>query len=121
MKKAERVFLIEDIDSTITVEIMSKQKDIIDCMDEYIENIEYDWFDASDESFSILYKDGTFDYVDEEYDGHKVKRNNIQSIIDNNPCTYAVYGDFEINEYGVVTVSDSEVIANTNIIEVEEA
>lgn len=118
MKKAERTFMIQDIDCTVTVEIMSTQKDILECMDEYIENLEYDFFDPSDDSFSILYKDGSFDFIDDGFDGHKIKRNNIQSIVWSNVCTYAVYGNFDMNEYGVVTVSETETIAQENIKEI---
>lgn len=74
MKIKERVFKIEDIDCECIVEVVSKQKDILDLIDEYIENLQYDWFDGSDDSFHIIYKDGTETFVDENYDGHKMKR-----------------------------------------------
>lgn len=118
MKKAERTFKIEDIDCEVTVEVVGKQKDIFDFVDEYTENLVYDWFDGSDDSFEILYKDGTTDYIDEEYDGHKIKRNNIKAMVYNNACTAVVYGNFEINEYGVVYAAETEKIADTNITEV---
>ena len=118
MKKSERHFMIQDINCISIVEIVSKTKDIFDWLDDYIENIRYEWFESSDESFSILYKDGTQDYIDENYDGHKIKKQNIQSMIYNNPCTSIVYGTFEINEYGVVTTSVIEKISNVNIKEI---
>ena len=118
MKKSERHFMIQDINCISIVEIFSRSKDIFDWLDDYIENIRYEWFESSDESFSILYKDGTQDYIDENYDGHKIKRQNIQSMIYNNPCTSIVYGTFEINEYGVVTTSVIEKISNVNIKEI---
>ena len=118
MKKSERHFMIQDINCISIVEIVSKTKDIFDWLDNYIDNLCYDWFDPSDESFSILYKDGTQDYIDENYDGHKIKRQNIQSMVYDNPCTSMVYGTFEINEYGVVTTSVIEKISNVNIKEI---
>ena len=118
MKKSERHFMIQDINCISIVEIVSKTKDIFDWLDNYIENLRYEWFESSDESFSILYKDGTQDYIDENYDGHKIKKQNIQSMIYNNPCTSMVYGTFEINEYGVVTTSIIEKISDVNIKEI---
>ena len=118
MKKSERHFMIQDINCISIVEIVSKTKDIFDWLDDYIENLRYEWFESSDESFSILYKDGTQDYIDENYDGHKIKKQNIQSMIYNNPYTSIVYGTFEINEYGVVTTSVIEKISNVNIKEI---
>lgn len=101
MRKEIKKHYIADVDCTIEVEIMSKAKDVLDWMDEYIENLQYDWFDSSDDSFEILYKDGTIEYVDSEYDGHKIKRQNIKSIVYNNPEDYIVYGEYEMNEFGV--------------------
>ena len=118
MKKSERHFMIQDINCISIVEIVNKTKDIFNWLDDYIENLHYEWFESSDESFSILYKDGTQDYIDENYDGHKIKKQNIQSMIYNNPCTSMVYGTFEINEYGVVTTSVIEKISNVNIKEI---
>lgn len=118
MKVKERVFRIEDLDCYIAIEIVNRQKDIFDYIDDYIENLSYDWFDGSDDSFQIVYKDGTEEYIDEAYDGHKIRRNNISSMVYNNACTAVVYGGFEINEYGVVSASDRVVIADHNITEV---
>lgn len=106
-----KTYLIENIDCEIIVEIETR-KELLSLMDEYIDNLNYDWFDGSDDTFNILYNDGTFDCINEEYDGHKVKRINILSIVYDNPCTSMVYGGYNINEYGVVTTS-----LNTKIIE----
>ena len=105
MRKEIRTFHIADIDWNIEIEIMSTTKDVFDWLDQYIENLQYDWFDATDESFQILYKDGTTEYIDSSYDGHKILRQNIQSMVYNNPCTYIVYGTYEVNEFGVVNVA----------------
>ena len=113
-----RNFRIKDIDCESTVEIVNTQKEALSWMDEYIENLGYDWFEASDDTFEILYKDGKQDYINEEYDGHRIRRNNIASIVYNNACTAIVYGGFKINEYGVVTASKDIEIAEENIEEI---
>lgn len=117
MTRKTREFLMEDLGCKIIVEVTTR-KEILSWMDEFIENNEYEWFE-SDDSFSILYKDGTEDYITQNfYDGHKVKRQNIESIVYSNDCTYMVFGNFEINAEGIVTTSFDEVIANENIKEV---
>ena len=113
----KRRFKIIDIDCESIVEIVKTQKEVLSWMDEYLENLGYDWFKASDDSFEILYKDGTEDFINEEYDGHKIRRNNIASIVYNNACTAIVYGGFTVNEYGVVTASEGSEIAEDNIEE----
>lgn len=115
--KKDRRFLVKDIDTEILVEVMSR-KEVFGWLNEYLENLPYDWFDGSDDCFHILYKDGTYDYINEEYDGHKIKKQNIVSIVYDNPCTSIVYGNFEVNEYGVVTTAFEEKIADNNIIEI---
>lgn len=115
--KKDRRFLVKDIDTEILVEVMSR-KEVLDWLNEYIENLPYDWFDGSDSCCHILYKDGSYDYINEEYDGHKIKKQNIASIVYDNPCTSIVYGNFEVNEYGVVTTAFEEKIADSNIIEI---
>ena len=64
MRKEIKTFHIKDVDCTIEIEIMSTQEDIFDWLDQYIDNLKYDWFDATDESFQILYKNGTVEYID---------------------------------------------------------
>lgn len=113
-----KVFFIKDIECETIVEITSR-KDILGYLDEYIDNCKYDWFDASDDVFMILYKDGSSEYINEEYDGHKIKRINIESIVYTNACTDMVFGNFSINEFGVVTPSFEMEISN-NIIEKKE-
>ena len=112
-----RYFYIENIDCISIVEFYSR-KELLSYMDEYIENMAYDWYDASDDTFSIQYEDGSIDYINEEYDGHHIKRQHIVSIVWNNPCTAIVYGGFNINEHGVVTVNDKIEISNFGIMEV---
>ena len=104
-------FKILDIDINIVVEISNTQKEIFEWMDEYLDNLQYDWYDGSDTSFRILYKDGTEDTIDIDYDGHKVKKNNIKSMVFDSPCASMVYGTYQINEYGVVNTSDETIIS----------
>lgn len=102
LKVITREFLIKDIDCKVIIEVMTR-KNALEYIDEHIENIEYD---MSDFAFSILYKDGSEDsVVGNDYDGHKIKRQNIESIVIDNPETSMVFGNYEINEYGVVTPS----------------
>ncbi len=105
MRKEIKEHYIADVDCTIEVEVMTKAKEVFDWMEQYIENLQYDWFDPTDESFQILYKDGTTDNIDSFYDGHKIRKQNIKSIVYSNTEDYIVYGDYEINEYGVVNVA----------------
>ena len=116
--KKDRRFLIHDIDCETLVEVMSR-KEVLSYLDEYLDNLLYDWFDGSDDSFSILYKDGSYDYINEEYNGHKIRRQHIASIVYTNACTDIVYGNFDINEHGVVTPAFEEKIAVSNITEIK--
>ena len=111
-----KTFLIKDIDCEMLVEETTR-KEILDYMEEYIENLSYDWFDGSDSGFSILYKDGSSDSVGVDYDGHKIRKINIQSIVYDNPCSSMVFGHYSINEYGVVS-PDFETMIDSNIEEV---
>ena len=115
--KKDRRFLIKDIDCEVLVEVVSR-KEVLAWLDDYVENSAYEWFDGSDLCFHILYKDGSCDFINEEYDGHNIKRNNISSLVFDNPCTSMVYGNFYINEYGVVTPSFEEKISEENILEI---
>ncbi len=99
MRKRIDTYNIEG--TTIEVEIMTTRKDVLDWLDQYIENLDDEQFDATDESFEIIYKDGTTEYIGSDYEGEKIRRNNIKSILYNNPCDYIVYGEYEMNEYGV--------------------
>lgn len=42
-------------------------------------------------------------------------------MVYSNPCTYVVYGNFEMNEFGVVSTAVKEKIDNTNITEIKTA
>lgn len=107
MKSVKRVvkkFLISDINEKIIVEETTR-KDVLGYIDEYLGNIEYG-IAVSDFSIKILYKDGSSDSVaGNDYDNHKIKRINILSAVIDNPCTSIVFGNYEVNKYGVVNPS----------------
>ncbi len=116
MYKIKRIkYHICDIDCDILVEVSPTIKGIWDFLEEYLDNLNYDWFDASDQAFSILYMDGHMESITENYDGHKIKRRGIKSIVYDNPCTSIVYGPYHINRYGVVSVGE-EMDIDENII-----
>ena len=119
MTKTDRYFYIKDIDCTVLVEVVSTRKEVFGWLDDYAENLQYDWFDPCGDSFEILYEDGTTDYIADDYDGHKIRRQHIVSMVYSNASSYIVYGNFEMNEYGVVSVSENENIDDTNIKEVD--
>ena len=85
-----------------------------------MENLQYDWF-STDDTVQILYNDGNTDYINSDYDGHKIRRQNIESIVYSNDSSYIVFGEIEINEYGVVYPAFTEKIAGTNVKEVDRA
>lgn len=114
-----RYFYIKDVDCVAIVEIAKARKEVFGWLEQYIENLQYDFFDPSDDSFAILYDDGTEDYIDSDYDGHRIRKQHIVSMVYNNPCTSIVFGTFAINDCGVVTVSDEEMIDDINIKEVD--
>lgn len=119
-----RTFKIIDIDAETIVEVDTR-KHLLELLDEMIEMLQVaasgsgsGWFDFSEQCFSILYEDGTEDVIDEEYDGHKIRRTHIVSIVYDDSATNIVYGNFEMNEYGVVTTAFDEKIDDTNIWEI---
>ena len=109
MKKKE--YLIKGFDDLKIVVLESKiQKEILEILDELLEN-EKLWIEGDthidnpfkDEAFHILYKDGsTYDKLDGIEDGI-YKKKNIKAIIYDNPYDTWVYGEYKVNEYGVVT------------------
>lgn len=120
MKNAKykvRRFLIQDIDCVMTIETTTR-KELLSYLNGYLDIFGCQYHDPSLEVFRILYKDGTFDYIDEEYDGHKIKRQNIAAIVYDNPEDSIVFGNFEINDCGVVSPSFEEQIADDNIVEI---
>lgn len=119
--KDNRYFYMEDIDCVVTVEYASR-KELLELLDNHIDNVRtYNemiangnpnacYYENNDDVFEILYKDGTTDYINDEYDGHKIRRQNIASIVYCNSSTYMVYGNFEMNENGVASPAFEDAI-----------
>ena len=119
--KDNRYFYMEDIDCVVTVEYASR-KELLELLDNHIEcckrhgemvangNPDAKFWYSSEEVFMILYKDGTTDYIDGNYDGHKIRRQHIASIVECNSSTYMVYGNFEMIETGSVYPAFEDVI-----------
>lgn len=91
-------------DNTYEILTTTRQKDILDVLDEMIENAEhYGWdYIFSDARFVIEYKDGTTYEVDAITNEGTYKKRNISRIIYTNENDIQVYGNYEINEYGYV-------------------
>ena len=109
MKKKE--YYVADVDTWIDVWETKKQKEILDVLDESLE-MEKLWIDGNphvcnpfeDDSFYILYNDGSsYCKMDGIEDG-VYKKKNIKAIVYSNACDTWVYGEYEVNEYGIVTV-----------------
>lgn len=100
---------ITDMDINVSVFEFKRQKSILDTLDEMLEN--YNLYEQGilpsnpleDESFYILYKDGSFYSLGECWEDGVYKKRNIKSIVYDNPCDTWVYGEYEVNEYGVVS------------------
>ena len=109
-QKTKRFFYMSDIDSTMCVEISTK-KDMLDLIDETIRNN----YTCEESIFDILYKDGTETRIDEN--NRKYKKTGIISIVNDNGTTVEVYGNFEINDNGVVYPA-AETIIDDHLFEV---
>ncbi len=102
MRKEIRAIEVEGV--RIEIEVVTAVKDVFDWLEQYIYNLNENVdFDPSDEAFEIVYKNGKTDYIGSDYDGHKISKRNIKSIVYSNPEDYIVYGDYEVNEYGIVS------------------
>lgn len=110
MKKRleNREFIIPSINCTSVVEFDTR-KNLLDYMECFIENLKQGF--KPEEYYDILYSDGTEDRIDQEYDGHKIRRQHIVSMVYNNVITSCVYGNFEINECGSVYPSIQTIIS----------
>lgn len=116
-KVKTKIYLIKDIDCELIVEETTR-KELLSYLDEYLENLE-SGFDMSDFAFHILYNTGdTISIVDNDYDGQPIRRQNILSMVYDNPNTSVTYGSYTINAYGVVTPSTNMEI-DDNIEEVK--
>ena len=72
------------------VEVLRNRKDAIEFIrDCYVENKDY--LD-DDSSLYVEYKDGSHYYLSGSCEEGKFKRTGIKTVIEDNPCTYTVYG-----------------------------
>ena len=116
-----RYFYMSDIEHTITVEYATR-KELLEMITEMCENLmseAADMYDYSEDVYMILYKDGTEDFINDEYDGHHIEKQNIASIVNSNACTYIVYGHFVMDECGNAYPAFEDKIDDTNIKEVD--
>lgn len=111
-KMENRYFYMKDIGCVVTVEYATR-KEMLEWIADYVKN------PNPDETYMVMYTDGSSDYINEEYDGHHIKRQNIVSILNCNPSTYVVYGHFGMNEAGCAYPAVEDKIDDTNIIEVD--
>ena len=112
-KEITKKFYIEDVDCTFEV-IETTRKEVLSYIDMIIDNIRmkeeiaknggFDNIDVSDMVGYILYKDGTSEYIDESFDGHKIRRTNIQSAMYEDGWETRTFGEYEVNECGVVYI-----------------
>lgn len=113
-----RKYHIIDLDCDIEVEETTR-KDVLGWLDDFIENLQYDWYVNSDDAFMILYANGQEEYISQDtYDGHPIRRIGIVSMVYSNPEDYVVFGPYSINDCGVVTTSTYMDI-DPNIVEVK--
>ena len=100
-----REYDIKDFEMKSVVWETSKQKDILVCLDEMLENAEqFGWpYIFEDDSFYIEYADGTTYEANECGEYGIYKKRNIKRIIWVNAMDTGVYGEYEVNEYGNVS------------------
>lgn len=85
---------------------------IMDC---YINNKEY----LIEQSLFIEYKDGTTYYLSDTEEEGTFKKTGIKTVIESNPCTFSLYGDYRIYnvddmdmEYSEENDTDEDIIWN---------
>ena len=116
----DRYFYIKDVECTTKVSYTTR-KELLWLLDNTINN-RYDTLEFMEDEgacFHIIYKDGTDDIINMFYDGHKIKRINIASMVYSDATETLVYGNFEVSECGLVSASLTEKIDNTNVVEVD--
>lgn len=109
-----KTYLIKDLACEVLVEETTR-KEILSYLDEYLENLEAG-YDMSDFAFHILYSNGNaLSIVDnDDTDARLIKRQNIVSMVFDNPSTSMTFGPYSINDSGVVTPS-TEMYIDDNI------
>ena len=116
----DRYFYIKDVECTTTVSYTTR-KELLELLDNTINN-RYDTLEFMEDEgacFHIMYKDGSEDVIDMFYNGHKIKKIHIASMVYSDSTETLVYGNFEVSEFGAVSASLTEKIDDTNIVEVD--
>lgn len=112
-KEISKFFHIDDVDIDIEV-IETTRINVLDYIDNLVEMINENnklgndaryYYDTSDMNAVIMYKDGSIEFINEnDYDGHKIKRINIESMLYEDGWVSYVFGRYEVNDAGVVTI-----------------
>ena len=123
--KKDRYFYMADIDCEMLVEVMSR-KELLKMLDKYVENLRWldeagenpycEFVDVSSDSFEILYKDGSRDYIDVEYDGslppHNARKSLYGAVHNKNAGEATAYSDIliiRINHTGLSSTTTLKV------------
>ena len=79
-------------------EIWENRKEAIHDIVDIIDGIRFaiETNQRTDETLYIRYKDGSHYFIGEEGEEGKFRKTNIETIIDENPCTTMVYGKYRI-------------------------
>lgn len=95
-------------------ETLKEIKEMI--MDCYINNKGYI---SNDQSLFIEYKDGSTYYATGDYEEGTFKKTGIKTVIESNPCTFSLYGDYRIYnvddmemEYSEENDTDEDILWN---------
>lgn len=108
-KEVSKFYHIEDVDCDIEV-VETTRINVLDYIDQIIDNIKWNneggCADCSDMYGVILYKDGTYDFINnDDYDGkRKVRRIGIEAAMYEDGYGTYVFGNYEVNDCGVVTI-----------------
>lgn len=129
-KQYREIFKIKDLDLVACIYHDTK-KNIIQNLKWFIDDLKdidrkldrnypVDLTSLNDISYDILYKDGREESICGDYDYHKIDYNAICCIIENNPNECLVYGNYTINEHGIIYPSKTiNIDDNIEIIGVE--
>lgn len=101
----KKEYEIKDFDEKSIVYETKRQKDILDVLDEMLENAElFGWsYIFENDSFYIEYTDGKTYEANEHTDCGTYKKKGIKRIIYSNANDTQVFGEYEVNEYGIVS------------------
>ena len=103
------------LQAVVTIENYTK-KEMYEFLDNYSAQGCHD-----DESFGLLYKDGTIVIIDENNPAKKYAKRGLVAIVENNECCFGQWGDsYELDENGAVTISNEGKIIAENAYEVDD-